>query len=173
MKNIIVGLLTLVVIGLMFFTAMDDPVYHGGEHAKVIKDFGDSMGQAAAVAAPKEKSDREKEDEALSALRDKAGNAGAFKVSNEYKSKCSSCHGVNGSGFQNGKKMMGPKLIGQSEEKLYKDLADFKAGRKENLIMKGLLIKLNDEALRRLAKEIGEFPARAKAKAEAEAKATE
>ena len=171
MKNIIVGVITLVVVGLMVFTAMDDPVYHGGEHAKVIEDFGDSMGQAAAVAEPEEKSDREKEDEALSALRDKAGNAGAFKVSNEYKSKCSSCHGVNGSGFQNGRKMMGPKIFGQSEEKLYKDLSDFKAGRKENMIMKGLLIKLNDDDLKRFAKEIAEFPARAKAKAEAEAKA--
>ena len=163
MKNMIVGVLTLLIVGLMVFTATDDAVYHGGEHAKVIEDFGDSMGQAASVNAPEEKSDRDKENEALSALRDKAGNAGAFKVSNEYKSKCSSCHGVNGSGFQNGKKMMGPKLIGQSEEKLYKNLADFKAGRKENMIMKGLLIRLNDDALKRLAKEIGEFPARAKA----------
>ncbi len=58
--------------------------------------------------------------------------------------------------------MMGPKIFGQSEEQLYKSLADFKAGRRENMIMKGLLIKLNDEDLRRLAKEIGEFPQRAK-----------
>ena len=165
MKNIIVGALTLLVVGLMIITAMDDPVYHGGEHAKVIEDFGDGTNQkTAASVAPKEKSDREKEDQALNALRDKAGNAGAFKVSNEYKSKCSSCHGVNGSGFQNGKPMMGPKIFGQSEEKLYKDLADFKAGRKENMVMKGLLIKLNDDDLKRFAKEIGEFPARAKAK---------
>lgn len=168
MKNIIVGTLTLLIVGLMVLTAIDDPVYHGGEHSKVIKDFGDGNGQGQKIVAsssPEEKSDREKENEALHALRDKAGNAGAFKVTNEYKSKCSSCHGVNGSGFQNGKAMMGPKLFGQSEEVIYKDLADFKAGRKENMIMKGLLIKLNDDALRRLAKEIGEFPERAKAKA--------
>jgi len=38
-----------------------------------------------------------------------------------------------------------------------------KAGRKENMIMKGLLIKLTEEDLRRLADEIGEFPARAEA----------
>jgi cytochrome c553 len=149
----------------MAWTASMGGAYHGGAHGKVIADFGDSMGQAAAVAAPEEKSDREKENEALGALRDKAGNAGAFKVTNEYKSKCASCHGVNGSGFQNGKKMMGPPLFGQSEEKLYKDLADFKAGRKENMIMKGLLIRLNDDDLKRLAKEIGEFPARAKEEA--------
>ncbi len=163
MKNIIVGFFTVLGLGLMAWTASQGGAYHGGEHGKVIKDFGDTITNAATVAAPEEKSDREKEDEALSALRDKAGNAGAFKVSQEYKSKCSSCHGVNGSGFQNGKAMMGPKLIGQSEEILYKDLIDFKAGRKENMIMKGLLMKLTQDDLKRFAKEIGEFPERAKA----------
>ncbi len=165
MKNIIVGIFTVVIVGLMAWTASMGGAYHGGEHGKVIEDFGDGSGAAAAVVAqPEEKSDREKENEALGALRDKAGNAGAFKVSREYKSKCSSCHGVNGSGFQNGKAMMGPKLIGQSADKLYTDLIDFKAGRKENMIMKGLLIKLNEEDLKRLSIEIGEFPARLEAK---------
>jgi cytochrome c553 len=59
--------------------------------------------------------------------------------------------------------MMGPKLFGQSEEVILKDLRDFKAGRKENVVMKGLLISLNDDDLKELAKEIGEFPARAAA----------
>ncbi len=163
MKNIIVGFFTLIIVGLMAWTASNGGAYHGGEHGKIIKDFGDTMGQAATVVAPEEKSDREKEDQALNALREKAGNAGAFKVSNEYKSKCASCHGVNGSGFQNGRAMMGPKLIGQSAEKLYTNLVDFKAGRKENMIMKGLLIKLSEEDLKRIADEIGEFPARAQA----------
>jgi len=163
MKNIIVGLFTLLIVGLMGWVASQGGAYHGGEHGKVIEDFGDTMTNAATTAAPEEKSDREKENEALGALRDKAGNAGAFKVSQEYKSKCSSCHGVNGSGFQNGKAMMGPKIIGQSAEKLYKDLTDFKAGRKENMVMKGLLLKLSKEDLKRLADEIGEFPARAEA----------
>jgi len=163
MKNIIVGFFTLVIVGLMAWTASQGGAYHGGEHGKVIEDFGDTMTNAAVVATPEDKSDREKEDEALGALRDRAGNAGAFKVSQEYKSKCSSCHGVNGSGFQNGKPMMGPKLIGQSQEKLFKDLVDFKDGRKENMVMKGLLIKLTKEDLKRFSIEIGEFPERAKA----------
>ncbi len=164
MKNIIVGIFTVIIVGLMAWTASMGGAYHGGEHGKVIEDFGDKMNQAAMQSEPEDKSDREKENEALGALRDKAGNAGAFKVSREYKSKCSSCHGVNGSGFQNGKAMMGPKLIGQSADKLYTDLIDFKAGRKENMIMKGLLIKLNEEDLKRIADEIGEFPARLEAK---------
>ena len=168
MKNIIVGIFTLIVLGLMVWTVSEGGAYHGGQHNKVIEDFGDTMNSAVSVEAPQEKSDREKENQALSALRDKAGNAGAFKVSREYKSKCSSCHGVNGSGFQNGKAMMGPKIFGQSADKLYKNLVDFKSGRKENVIMRGLLLKLNEEDLRRIADEIGEFPARAKEKEESQ-----
>jgi len=163
MKNIIVGLLTLGVLGLMVMTFMGGGAYQGGEHAKVIEDFGDSMTNIASSSAPEEKSDREKEDEALNALREKAGNVGAFPVSQAFKSKCASCHGVNGSGEQNGKKLMGPKLFGQDSEKLYTDLIDFKAGRKENMIMKGLLMNLSKDDLRAFADEIGEFPARAKA----------
>ena len=162
MKNIVVGLLTLGIIGLMGLTFMGGGAYHGGEHGKVIEDFGDTM-TANKTVAMEEKDDRKKEDDKLNALRDKAGSAGAFKVSNEYKSKCASCHGVNGSGMQNGKPMMGPKIFGQSAEKLYKDLVEFKSGRKENVVMKGLLIPMNDEDLKRFADEIGEFPARAEA----------
>jgi len=162
MKNIIVGFFTVVVLGLMAWTASKGGAYNGGVHSKVIADIGDGR-VAATVAQPKEKSDREKENEALNALREKAGNVGAFKVSDEYKSKCSSCHGVNGSGEQNGKKLMGPKLFGQSADAIYKKLDDFKSGRVENMIMKGLLIRLNQEDLKRLSNEIGEFPARAEA----------
>jgi cytochrome c553 len=161
MKNIIVGILTLGIIALMVMTFMAGGAYHGGEHAKVIENFGDKMNNAKATKI-EEKDDRAKEMDKLNALRDKAGNAGAFEVSQAYKSKCASCHGVNGSGEQNGKKLMGPKLFGQSSEKIYQDLVDFKAGRKENMIMKGLLIKLSEEELRVFADEIGEFPARAK-----------
>ncbi|TET88807.1 MAG: c-type cytochrome [Sulfurovum sp.] len=162
MKNIIVGLLTIGIIGLMGLTFMGGGAYHGGEYGKVIEDFGDTM-TAYETVAIEEKDDRQKEMDKLSALRDKAGSAGAFEVSHEYKSKCASCHGVNGSGYQNGKPMMGPKLIGQTAEKLYKDLVEFKSGRKENIIMKGLLMPLNEEDLKRFADEIGEFPARAEA----------
>ena len=162
MKNIIVGLLTLGVVGLMVITFMGGPAYHGGEHGKVIEDFGDTI-TASKTVAVEEKDDRQKEMDKLSALRDKAGSAGAFQVSNAYKSKCASCHGVNGSGYQNGKPMMGPKVFGQSADKIFKDLVEFKAGRKENIVMKGLLMSLSEEDLRVFADEIGEFPARAEA----------
>jgi cytochrome c553 len=164
MKNIVVGILTLVVVGLMVLTFLGGRAYHGGEHGKVIADLGNRVaGATASSAAPEDKSDRQKEEDKLTALRDKAGNVGGFEVSDEYKSKCASCHGVNGSGFQNGKKMMGPKLFGQSSDEIYKMLAEFKAGRRENIVMKGLLMGLNDDDLQRFANEIGEFPARKEA----------
>ncbi len=163
MKNIIAVVSTLIVVALMIYTASKGGAYHGGEHGKVIADIGNTTSKINKVVTPEEKSDRDKEMDALSALKDKAGNAGAFKVSQAYKSKCASCHGVNGSGFQNGKPMMGPKLFGQTEEKIYKDLVEFKAGRKENIIMKGLLMSMDEKDFREFAKEIGEFPARAEA----------
>jgi len=159
-KNAIVGILVLLIVGVAGWVASNGGAYNGGEHGKVIADMGDRTN--AASAKSEDKDDRQKENDKLNALRDKAGNAGAFKVSQEYKSKCASCHGANGSGFQNGKKMMGPKLFGQSADELYKKLSDFKAGRKENAVMKGLLMAVHENALRVLADEIGEFPARAK-----------
>ena len=162
MKNMIVGVLVLLIFGLAGWVASKGGAYNGGEHGKVIADMGDITSNAKSMAA-QEKDDRQKESDKLKALRDKAGSVGAFKVSQAYKSKCASCHGVNGSGFQNGKPMMGPKLFGQSAEVIYKKLIDFKSGRKENVVMKGLLIPLSEEDLRVFADEIGEFPARAEA----------
>ena len=103
MKNIIVGFFTILILALMAWTASNGGAYNGGEHGKVIADIGNGRTAEAKDSEPVDKSDREKEDEALNALREKAGNVGAFKVSDEYKRKCSSCHGVNGSGEQNGK----------------------------------------------------------------------
>jgi len=163
MKNIIAGFFTLVTLGLMACVYSHGGAFNGGEAGRITEDIGNRVAIANADSEPKAKSDREKENEALTALRDKAGNVGSFKVSDEYKSKCSSCHGVNASGMQYGKKLMGPKLFGQTSEELYKKLDDFKAGRKENMIMRGLLLHLSQDDLKRLAKEIGEFPARAEA----------
>jgi len=162
MKNIIAILSTVLILGLMIYSHLKGGPYNGGEHGKVIADMG-SHTESKQDVVPKEKDDRAKEEDKLKALREKAGNVGAFKVSQAYKEKCASCHGVNGSGEQNGKKLMGPKLFGQSADEIYTKLDDFKAGRKENMIMKGLLIHLSKEDLRTFADEIGDFPARAKA----------
>lgn len=161
MKNIVVGALTLLIFALMAYTASQGGAYQGGSHVKVIEDIGAKEVKPAA-AAPQEKSDRDKEADQLKAIKEKAGNLiGAIKVSKEYKSKCAACHGANGSGEQDGRKLMGPKLYGQNADKIYKDLVDFKAGRKENVVMKGLLINITEEELRRFADEIGAFASQA------------
>ncbi|MDQ1325258.1 MAG: hypothetical protein QG564_382 [Campylobacterota bacterium] len=152
MKNIIVGVLTVVIFASMAYVASNGRAYHGGEASKGFGTFKDGE---TASAAPAAKDDREIEQEELKSLREKAGNVGAFKVSDNYKSKCASCHGVNGEGT------VGPKLIGQTSEYIYNMLIEFKSGRKENTVMKGLLISLSEDDLKEFADEIGEFPARA------------
>ena len=156
MKNIIAIVSTVFIIGLMVYTFSNGRAFQGGEAGNIIEDMK-YIDTPKTVETVETKEQKNEDEEKLKALRDKAGNSGTFEVSNAYKSKCASCHGVDGSGEQNGKKLMGPKLIGQEEAVLYKDLVDFKAGRKENLIMKGLLIHLEDEDLKNFAKEIAGF----------------
>ncbi len=157
MKNIIAIVSTIIVLALMVFTFTNGRAFQGGEAGKIIEDMKYIKADNQKTSQVKDNDD---EEDKLKALRDKAGSTASFAVSNAYKTKCASCHGVNGSGIQNGKKLMGPKLIGQSEVKLLKDLVDFKAGRKENLIMKGLLINTSEEELKMFAKEIGQFQAK-------------
>ena len=159
MKNIIAIIATTIILSLMIYTFLTGRAFQGGEAGNIIED----MKYIDAPKTVEAKEQKNEDEEKLKALRDKAGNSGTFEVSNAYKSKCASCHGVDGSGEENGKKLMGPKLIGQEEAVLYKDLVDFKAGRKENLIMKGLLINLEDEDLKNFAKEIAGFKAKQEA----------
>ncbi len=97
--------------------------------------------------------DKEVEDK-LKALREKAGNIAAFNVSPLYKKSCASCHGNVGQGI------IGPKLIGQSEETILKDLQEFKSGARKNYVMYGLLGNMTDAQLQELATEIGTFQAK-------------
>ncbi len=98
----------------------------------------------------KSSKDKEVEDK-LRALKEKAGNIAAFNVSPLYKKNCSSCHGNIGQGI------IGPKLIGKTEEVILKDLQDFKSGKRKNYVMYGLLGNMNNKQLASLAKEIGTF----------------
>jgi len=90
----------------------------------------------------------------LKALKEKAGNIAAFKVSPLYKKSCASCHGNIGEGI------IGPKLIGLSKEKLLQDLQDFKSGKRKNYVMYGLLNGLQESQLEELAEEISTFKAK-------------
>ena len=93
-------------------------------------------------------------DKKLQALRDKVGNIAAFNVSPLYKKNCSSCHGSTGEGI------IGPKLRGRSKDYILKNLKEFKAGKRKNYVMYGLLGNLNNQQLDDLATEIGTFQAK-------------
>jgi len=153
MKNIIVGLITLGTFAIMAFLASTGTVFQGGEQGKITKDMSTFQEEAPTVIIQTPlREDKIKENEAeLKALQDKAGSTASFGVSKEYKTRCASCHGVNGKGI------IGPDISGRSAEFIYTKLLDYKAGRLENPVMKGLVMNLSKETLKTLADEIGAF----------------
>ena len=176
-KNILAGLGLIVTIGTFIYLYQVDKEIDAMGNVKeifrksdLLVEMGKKTASAGAVsggsaplvsmdstAAVTKKDTKKEGEDKLKALRDKAGNIGGFKVSTQYKTKCASCHGVNGEGG------IGPKLIGLSYEKVSTSLTDFKSGAKKNYVMYGLLQNLSDEDLDALAKEISEFADRAKA----------
>lgn len=152
MKNVVVGILALMIVFLAYSTFQKGPAFQGGEGAKIIADMK-TFDENKQTSAPKTE---DNEDEIrLKALKDKVGNISEFKVSQNYRSKCASCHGVDGRGI------VGPNLFGKSSEEIYKALMDYKSGRKENAIMKGLLLNMKDDELKQLSDEIGSFKTKA------------
>ncbi len=159
MKNSIVGVITAVIFGAMIYTISQGTAFQGGHAAKIIENVAqtqnvNSQQKTQPIA---EKSDRDIEAEKIKAIKDKAGNASSFKVSENYKRKCASCHGVTGEGA------VGLPLFGQSAEQIYAKLLEFKSGKRENPIMKNAILNLNDNDFKELSTEIGEFKARAEA----------
>lgn len=157
MKNIIVGFLTVLIIGLMAYTASKGRAFQGGEASKITENVANIQKTESKATPIAQKSDREIENEKLKALRDKAGSVITFKVSDNYKKKCASCHGAGGEGI------VGLPLFGQSAESIYTKLVEFKSGRRENAIMKGAIMNVNEEEFKELSQEISEFKARAEA----------
>jgi len=165
-KHIIAAAATLLALGAAFVVYQSDKEVHKvDEIAKMIakSQVKVNLGSNAPVVQQptqtisneeidKEQAKKKKElDDKLAALKNKAGNMAAFKVSPLYKQKCSSCHGVNGGGI------IGPKLIGKSAEDVYKNLTDFKSGKRKNYVMYGLLSKMDEAQLKSLSDEIGSF----------------
>ena len=70
-------------------------------------------------------------------------NAGAAK----YTAVCAACHGADG----NSGSPENPKLAGQHPEYLYKQLVEFKSGKRKNAIMMGFASTLSDEDMRNIA----------------------
>ncbi|MDD3343129.1 MAG: c-type cytochrome [Sulfurospirillaceae bacterium] len=160
MKNTIVGILTIIIVALMGYTASKGGAWQGGEAGKITENVS-SIQKTETVITPvapvEQKSDRDIEAEKLKALKDKAGNVASFKVSDKYKQKCASCHGTGGEGI------VGLPLFGQSEQSIYEKLMDFKSGKRQNPIMKGAIMNVSEADFKELAKEISEFKARAEA----------
>ena len=159
MKNTIVGILTIIIIALMGYTASKGGAWQGGEAAKITENVASIQHETVVtpVTPIAQKSDRDIETEKLKALKDKAGNAVSFKVSDKYKQKCASCHGAGGEGI------VGLPLFGQSAEDIYSKLMDFKSGKRPNPIMKGAILSVSEADFKELAQEISEFKARAEA----------
>lgn len=160
MKNIIVGTITLVIFGAVAYTISQGTAFQGGQAARIIENV--SKTEQNTVSQPKqstvsEKNDRDIEAEKIKSLRDKAGNAATFKVSENFKRKCASCHGATGEGA------VGLPLFGQSAEQIYNKLLDFKSGKRTNPIMQNAIINLTENDFKELSSEIGDFKARAEA----------
>jgi cytochrome c553 len=152
MKNIVVGILSLFILFLAYSTFQKGPAFQGGEGAKVIADMKNfDSNKASNTVQAQEDEDAKR----LKALRDKAGNIAEFKVSQNYRSKCGSCHGVDGRGI------VGPNLFGKTSDEIYQALLDYKSGRKENAIMKGLLMNMEEPEMKELSDEIGSFKTKA------------
>ena len=163
-RHIIAGIATLLAIwAMVFMYRLDQEVDRFGEIRKLIERTKmevkkeqttapvQQIQQTQTSAAEEAKQQEDEVAKKLKALKERAGNVMAFKVSPLYKQKCSSCHGVNGEGI------IGPKLIGMSSDKVLEALHDFKSGKRKNYVMYGLLSKMSDEQLKSLADEIGTF----------------
>ncbi len=172
MKHILAAIATLLAVGAVFMVYTSDTEVHKvDEIGKVIAksqikvNLGNDVVQtqqkietASKEEIEKEQAKKKKElDDKLSALKSKAGNIAAFKVSPLYKQKCASCHGVNGEGI------IGPKLLGKSANEVHQALSDFKSGKRKNYVMYGLLSKMDETQLKALADEIGTFEEKLKA----------
>jgi cytochrome c553 len=83
---------------------------------------------------------------ALSApvMADDAGDATRGKG---LSASCAACHGADG----NSVNPEWPKLAGQGETYLYKQLVDYKEGRRQNVLMAGQVANLSNQDMRDLA----------------------
>lgn len=155
-KHILAGVLTLIALLAFYYVFSVDYSVKSIQRAQNIIEKSKMVikiekNQKVNSAKKDRSKNYNQTDEKVKALVRKAGNIGTFKVSKLYKSKCSSCHGINGEGG------VGTKLIGLSYQTISNSIKDFKSGDKKNYVMYGLLQNLNDTDLDTLAKEIATF----------------
>lgn len=84
---------------------------------------------------------------ALSGAMTFAANAGDIEAGKAKSAVCAACHGADG----NSNNAAWPSLAGQHASYLYKQLSDYKAGRRNNASMTGMVALLNDDDMKNLA----------------------
>ncbi len=73
------------------------------------------------------------------------------RLSKDYVIKCSPCH----DDYANG--VIGPSLLDKNTTFIYQRIMDFKNGKRKNVLMKELVSQIDNERLKKIAKEIAEF----------------
>lgn len=84
---------------------------------------------------------------ALSGLISFAATAADAEAGKAKSATCAACHGADG----NSSNPMWPSLAGQHASYIYKQLSDFKAGRRLNASMSGMVAGLSDDDMKNLA----------------------
>jgi len=79
------------------------------------------------------------------------------KMSIKFMVKCSACH----DDYANG--VIGPSLLGKSSDEIFTSIADFKSGKKSNVLMDDLINMMSEDEIRTLADEIYNFNEKIKA----------
>jgi len=75
-----------------------------------------------------------------------ANAAGDVQAGKAKAVACAGCHGANGQGAA-----PNPRLAGLKEDKLIKDLKDYKSGKRDNAVMKAITNSLSDQDIANLA----------------------
>ena len=75
-----------------------------------------------------------------------ANAAGDVQAGKAKAAACAPCHGANGQGVA-----PNPPLAGKSEAQLIQALKDFKSGKRDNAVMKGMANPLSDQDMENLA----------------------
>jgi cytochrome c553 len=84
---------------------------------------------------------------ALSGLMSITANAADIEAGKTKSAVCAACHGADG----NSSNAAWPSLAGQHASYIYKQLNDFKEGRRNDATMTGMVALLNDEDMKNIA----------------------
>lgn len=74
-----------------------------------------------------------------------------------YMKKCAVCHGNRGTGFNNGRELLGGGLVHMKESQIFTRLLDFQEGNLESVYMKEVLMGMDKAKLKAFSLEIGSF----------------